>query len=125
MPTSAELLDAQYEFELPRGLLIYNRGAKGLSRMLEEAGEAIDDFEAGKLPEMMIELCDVIIFAHSILGWLARETGTPYEGIDRMIEQKMERNSEKYALRFFDGVSTEEGLRQAREEWNGKNQTPN
>jgi hypothetical protein len=120
MPTSAQLIDAQYEFESPRGLLEYNKGARGVSRMLFEVDEAIDELEAGRLPEMMTEIVDMVIFAHSILGWLARETGTRYEDIDRLIEQKMETNLIKYDLRFFDGKTPDEALREVKEAWKQK-----
>lgn len=121
MPTSAELIDFQYDFEEPRGLLEHNKGARGVSRMLDEVAEAVTELEDGNLNEMIGEVIDVVIFAHSILGWLARETGIPYDGIDRMIEQKMECNHQKYRVELFSQYPVEEAIKIAREEWN-KNQ---
>lgn len=118
MPTSAELIDAQYDFELPRGLLDFNQPPRVFYRLLEEVGEMWEEVDQGKWAEALREGADIVIFAHSILGYLARQAGIGYEDVDRIIEAKMAQNHEKYHLGHWDGRTTAEAMEYSKEVWN-------
>lgn len=120
MPTSSELIDAQYEFELPRGLLDHNTGEFVLHRLSEELGEVWEEHDAQNYLRMLQELIDVVIFSHSIMGDLCRRLDIAYEEVDRMIEAKMLQNAQKYHISHFSNRSTAEAIEYSRQRWTSK-----
>lgn len=114
MPTAAELIHAQRDFEIPRGLNTYNTHWLSLMRMYEELGEATDAEIAGDNRHLATEVVDVVIFAHSLLGRLCEELGWNPEDIDQLIEAKMAHNHAKYDEDFFNTLKTPDAIRAAR-----------
>lgn len=117
MPTSEQLIDSQYEFELPRGLLEHNQPPYTFHRLLEEVGEMWEEVDQKEWLKALQEGADVVIFAHSILGYLARQAGVAYEEVDRMIEAKMLQNAQKYHISHFQGRSPAEAIEYSRQVW--------
>lgn len=101
MPTSCELIIMQKEFEAPRGLDKFNSPKYSMSRIQNEVDEAVEALNEGDTRALAVELVDVIIFAHSLLGKLADELGLQPEDIDQLVEAKMAHNHEKYNEAFF------------------------
>lgn len=117
MPTSAELIDCQYDFELPRGLLTINRGERVVDRLLDEVDELRTEIQQKNYFEAIYEAIDVVIFAHSIMGWLARETGIAYEEVDQMVAKKFARNHQKYDIEIFKQYEPETAIKVSRDTW--------
>lgn len=112
MPTSAELILAQKDFEQPRGLDRHNTYWHSLMRMQGELSEAVEAYFEGQPKELAV---DVVIFAHSMLGKLADELGWQPEDMDQLIEAKMAANYIKYDQAFFEnGHSTATAMTLAR-----------
>lgn len=122
MPTSADLIDAQYIFEEERGLLGYNIPPHAFFRLFDELEETIEAYEQKDDFEVLKELIDVNVFLHSLFGYYTRKLGLAPEQVDRMVEQKMEQNNVKYSREWFDGNTPEEALKKAKEAWNKKPQ---
>lgn len=120
MPNSSELIDAQYLFEEPRGLLEHNTPPHSLHRLAEELGEVWEEIDQEHWLEAITEVADVVIFAHSILGFLARKLDMAYEEVDRIIEDKMASNQKKYHISHFEGRSTKEAMEYSRKVWKPK-----
>lgn len=118
MPTSSELIHAQRDFEIPRGLNTYNTHWLSLMRMYEELGEATEAYLHETPKDLATEVCDVVIFAHSLLGRLAEQMGWSPEDIDQLIEAKMAKNHVKYDEEFFTSRKPEDAIACARHWWN-------
>jgi hypothetical protein len=115
MPTSAELIEAQRHFEAERGLDTFNTIAYGLYRTQVELDEAKHAHEYETPADLLIELIDVQIFTHSLMGKLANQLGLEPEAVDRMVEAKMAANYSKYDTAFFEnGHSTATAMTLAR-----------
>lgn len=113
------MIDAQYDFELPRGLLEFNKPPRVFYRLLEEVGEMWEEVDQGEWLKALREGADIVLFAHSILGFLARQAGIGYEDVDRIIEAKMAQNHQKYHIGHFNnGRSTAEAMEYSKEVWN-------
>ena len=117
-PTSAELIDFQFEFEEPRGLLEFNSLPHGFFRMMEEMEEARIEMEKGDYEALLVELADTLIFMHSMFGNIVRKLGLAPEEVDRIIEKKAAQNHVKYSMEFFsEGRSTAEAMALAKASW--------
>lgn len=118
MPTSAELIHAQRDFEIPRGLNTYNTYWHSLLRMQEELSEAIEAYLHETPQALATEVVDVVIFSHSLLGRLAEQMGWEPEDVDQLIEAKMAKNHMKYDEEFFYSRKPEDAIACARHWWN-------
>jgi len=114
MPTYAEGIRTQQDFESERGLTQLNSIAFGLLRMQEELLEAQYEHLKGDLEAMLVEVIDVTIFAHSVIGQLCEALGVAPEQVDTMVEDKFFKNTRKYDERFFKGRMTSEAIKTAR-----------
>lgn len=114
MPTYAEGIRTQQDFESERGLTQLNSIAFGLLRMQEELLEAQYEHLKGDLEKLLIEVLDVSIFAQSVLAKLCDELGVAPEQIDRMVSLKYASNRRKYDPAFFQGRMTSEAIKTAR-----------
>lgn len=101
MPTSAELIQAQRDFEQPRGLDTYNTHWHSLMRIQGELSEAVEAYLHETPKDLAVEIIDVVIFAHSMLGRIADELGWKPEDVDQLVEAKMAANHTKYDEVFF------------------------
>lgn len=115
MPTYAESIREQREFEQARGLDEYNTIAFGLLRLQEELLEAQHEHLKGDNEAMLVEIIDITIFAHSVIGQLCEALGIAPEQIDTMVEDKFFKNTRKYDERFFKGRMTSEAIKTARQ----------
>lgn len=121
MPTTAELIDAQYCFEEERGLLEFNIPPHSFFRLFEELEEVIEAYSRSNDLDVLRELIDCLIFIHSIFGQYARKLGISPERVDQMIEEKMAINQIKYDTRYFRaGKPTKQALQEAKRAWNGE-----
>lgn len=118
MPTSSELIQAQRDFEIPRGLNNYNTHWHSLLRMQEELSEAIEAYLHETPQALATEVVDVVIFSHSLLGRLAEQMGWEPSDIDQLIEAKMAANHRKYDEEFFATRKPENAIACARHWWN-------
>lgn len=118
MPTSSELIQAQREFEIPRGLHTHNTYGHSLFRIQEEWLEAVDALMNETPHDLMMETIDIVIFCHSLLGNLAEGLGIEPADIDRLIETKVLVNHRKYDEEFFHSRSTADAIVCARHWWN-------
>lgn len=115
MPSSAELIQAQRDFEQPRGLDRFNTIEYGLDRTRQELDEARHAHENETPLALLFELIDVQIFVHSLMARVADELDIEPAHVDRMIEIKMAHNHEKYDEAFFNnGYDTGTAITMAR-----------
>jgi len=114
MPTYAEGIRHQNNFEHTRGLSELNSIAYGLLRMQEELLEALYEQLKGDLEKLFIEVLDVTIFAHSVLAKLCEELEIAPEQVDTMVQAKYSANERKYDEAFFKGRMAMEGIKTAR-----------
>lgn len=115
MPSSAEIIHQQREFESERGLDTYNTIQFGLLRLYEEVNEAFQAYQNEPPENLMYELIDVVIFAHSLLGRVAENLNIEPEAIDQAVDRKMLANFTKYDLDFFNnGHDTATAIKHAR-----------
>ena len=120
MPTSAEMIDLQYNFEEPRGLLDHNTGTFALHRLCDELGEAWEEHDRKDYFKMLKELIDVQVFAFSILGDLCRKLDIAYEEVDRLMIETMQKAEAKYKIEHFKNRSPEEAIAYSRKVWTSK-----
>jgi hypothetical protein len=119
MPTSAELIQAQRDFEQERGLDRFNTVAHSLERMQGELNEAVEAYLHQTPRDLLLETIDVTIFAHSLMGRLADHLGITPEQVDELVVQKMAANETKYDEAFFqNGWDTSQAITVARHWWN-------
>ena len=109
MPTSAELITHQRQFEGARGLDTFNTLDLAIDRMQEELDEAKAELKTGDTMALLFEVIDTVIFAHSIFSKLCYQLGIPEDYVDNYIDQKMEHNFNKYHEDHFDLVGLEVG----------------
>ena len=117
--SSAELIREQWFFEDPRGLTEWNTYGSRMDRLQEEVDETKVALDEESRMAFFMEIADVIIFSHSILGAICRELDIEPEAVDHLIMAKVHQNQEKYPERLFINNSPEEAIRIAREEWKG------
>lgn len=86
--------------------------------MQQELSEAIEAYLHETPKDLATEVCDVVIFAHSLLGRLAEQMGWEPEDIDQLIETKMALNHTKYDEDFFASRKPEDAIACARHWWN-------
>jgi len=120
MPTSAELIDAQYEYELARNLLDHNSGLWAIYKMVEEMGEFWEEHDRNDPRRKLEELVDLISFAHSIAGQLCRELDIAYEVVDQMMINTIEKMKRKYPVELFEKHEPEIAMRIAKSNWSNQ-----
>lgn len=70
-------------------------------RIQGELGEAVEAYLHETPKDLAVEIIDVVIFAHSMLGRIADELGWKPEDVDQLVEAKMAANHTKYDEVFF------------------------
>lgn len=117
MPSSAELIRQQQLWEGKRGLDKWNTYESRMGRLQEEVDEAWEAYEDVDDIAFMLEICDVVIFAHSILGALCEDRDIAPEAIDHFIQWKMNQNEKKYPVSLFDKFDPKTAIEISRELW--------
>jgi hypothetical protein len=119
MPSTSELITMQQNFEQERGLDRFNTVAHSLERMQGELNEAVEAYLHQTPRDLLIEVIDVTIFAHSLMGRLADHLGLTPEDVDNLVMEKMAINYTKYDEAFFrNGWDTTQAITVARHWWN-------
>lgn len=120
MPTFAELIDWQREFEGQRGLLSQDMKSR-FERGEEEWGEARAELELENWIDFLLEMADVSIFTAALVMRVIDHLGLPNDYFDKLIEKKLAHNHEKYCEDYFGIGGLHDALanmRRAKHTWN-------